>query len=737
MNTVIFPASSQKPFIVHCNINNNVVPFEVDSGAAVSVITESVATQLQAILTPTVRRVAGYDGSIIPLAGEVDLCIECNAVRAMHRFIVAKGTKYNLLGRDLFSKLNIQIVFNANAVSHVPSSVLDEFSHYFSDSYQSTVTEQVQIDVDKDADPIFCKPRQIPIRLKDAVKTEIQRLVDCGTLTKVYSAAWASPIVTVYKKDGCLRLCADFSTTVNKYLKPVNAPLVTIDEAIAAVGHAKIFSKLDLASAFLQLPVHPDSKKFLVVNTAEGFFQFNYLPFGLTCSPGIFQAFISKIIANVPGVLAYQDDIIIMSPNPESHSATLRTVLLKLQDAGLKLNVKKCHFFVDHVEYLGFLFDKAGIRPNSSKIDAIVHAPIPCDVKQLQSFIGMCNFYSRFIHNSASLMAPLYSLLKKDVPFLCTKLQQEAFDQVKQQFANGNILQHFVPHYETCLEVDSSSYGLGAVLMQRALPSEPWLPVQFASRSLNSAEKNYSQLEKEALSVIFGIDKFCKFLLGAKFKIFNDHKPLHSLFSKFKAIPNSCSARVLRWALKLSQYDYEFVFSRGVDNVQSDCLSRLPLPHFPAESEPYELVFLVNSVHKELISYETVKQHSNLDPSFQLLQRYIKHGCPQKIVDPVLSPIKCSISRMTLFKGCILFQDRVFIPPSLRSTILAKFHENHPGIVAMKCLARELIWYPGLDKDIEQVVRNCQICQSVRPKPPQNSHVSWPLPKQAVGTNSR
>ena len=197
--------------------------------------------------------------------------------------------------------------------------MLDEFSHYFSDSYQSNITEQVQIDVDKDADPIFCKPRQIPIRLKDAVKTEIQRLVDCGTLTKVYSAAWASPIVTVYKKDGCFRLCADFSATVNKYLKPVNAPLVTIDEAIAAVGHAKIFSKFDLASAFLQLPVHPESKKFLVVNTTEGLFQFNYLPFGLTCSPGIFQAFISKIIANVPCVLAYQDDIIIMSPNAMLH----------------------------------------------------------------------------------------------------------------------------------------------------------------------------------------------------------------------------------------------------------------------------------------------------------------------------------------------------------------------------------------------------------------------------------
>ena len=170
-------------------------------------------------------------------------------------------------------------------------------------------------------------------------------------------------------------------------------------------------------------------------------------------------------------------------------------------------------------------------------------------------------------------------------------------------------MQNFVPHYETCIETDASSYGLGAVLMQRASPSDPWLPIQFASRTLSSAEKNYSQLEKEALSVVFGTDKFCKFLLGAKFKIFNfnDHKPLHFLFAKHKSIPTSCSARVLCWALKLSQFDYEFVYSKGADNVLSDCLSRMPLPTDVIESEPYELVFVVDAIDTKIISHETIE----------------------------------------------------------------------------------------------------------------------------------
>ena len=206
------------------------------------------------------------------------------------------------------------------------------------------------------------------------------------------------PFVVVYKKDsGGLRLCADFSASVNKYLKPVNAPLITVDEAIASVGQAKVFSKLDLASAFLQLSVHKDSRKYLVINTPDGLFQFNYLPFGLTASPGIFQAFISKIVADIPGVLAYQDDLLIMSADHESHNATLKLVLNKLLTAGLKLNFKKCEFFMKSVEYLGFIFDHSGLLPSKLKIEAIANAPVPCNVKQLEAFIGLCNFYSRFI----------------------------------------------------------------------------------------------------------------------------------------------------------------------------------------------------------------------------------------------------------------------------------------------------------------------------------------------------
>ena len=197
----------------------------------------------------------------------------------------------------------------------------------------------------------------------------------------MYSSDWATPIVTVYKPDGSLRLCADFSSPLNKFVRPVNSPLVTIDEAIASVGNAQFFSKLDLSQAFMQIPIHEDSQKYLVINTCQGLFRFNYLPFGLAASPGIFQAFISRVLVNNPGVLVYQDDILVMSPDEKSHNETLRAVLNKLFVAGLKLTTNKCKFFTDKVQYLGYVFDRDGVHPSDAKISAIVNAPVPKDLK--------------------------------------------------------------------------------------------------------------------------------------------------------------------------------------------------------------------------------------------------------------------------------------------------------------------------------------------------------------------
>lgn len=711
----------------NCSLNNvkNIV-FEADSGAGCSIVSESVVRQVKLKVVPTTRRVTAYDGAAINLMGETECMIKYGNETHVHVFLIVKGHKVNLFGRDLLQKFNFQIVQKPISIKSISNSIFSEYHDYLSDKFQSCVKDPVHLDMPQDAKPIYIKARQIPLRLKDKLKTELDRLKSNGILTPVYSSEWATPIVSVHKQDGSLRLCADFSCTINKYLKPVHSPLVTIDEAITSIGNAKLFTKLDLSQAFMQIPIHSESQKYLVINTSEGLFKFNYLPFGLTASPGIFQAFITRILGSIPGVLCYQDDILIMSATVDSHNETLRLVLNKMRNAGLKLNVKKCKFFTDNVDYLGYIFDKSGVHPNPRKLSAIVDAPVPVNLKQVQSFVGLCNFYSRFIPQFATKMSPFYELVKKNACFRWTELHQQAFDQIKQIFVNCDLLQHFNPDFQTCLETDSSSYGLGCVLLQRRTPAEHWLPVQFASRTLNSAEKNYSQLEREALSVIFGLDKFRHFLLGSHFTIKNDHKPLHSLFAKDKAVAHTCSARVIRWSLKLSQFDYNFQYSCGKDNVQSDFFSRLPLPETVEDSEPYELVFSINSINDDFIDHSVVKTESERDPQLVLLKNYIMQGCPNKLNNE-LSGIKALIPFMTICKGCILYKDRVFLPPALRHVFLQKLHCNHPGIVAMKSLARELVWYPGINKDIAYLVSNCPNCQAHRIKPPQQSaFATWP-----------
>ena len=313
--------------------------------------------------------------------------------------------------RDLFHILDITIHVPESDIAHISDDILNEFTDYFSEDYQSCVKDTVKLNILPGNDPVFCRARTIPIKLRDKVKAELQRLVDSGKLVKVFSSDYASPIVVALKKNVNNRICGYLSVSVNKHLDPVHSSLPTIDEVIARVGNAKI--SIDLVRAFLQLPLHESSKPFTTINTPEGLFTYNYLPFSLKDSPGIFQAFITKVLNGIDEIVVYQDGILVMC----SHISTLRKVLSALMNAGIKINAGKYTFFTEEVKYLGYIFSQFDVRTDSGKIRAIIDAPAPTNVKQLQSFIGMCNYYSRFIHNFASYISPLYSLLQKNAQF--------------------------------------------------------------------------------------------------------------------------------------------------------------------------------------------------------------------------------------------------------------------------------------------------------------------------------
>ena len=722
---------TREPSLIKCSVNSKDITFEIDSGSHISTIKHADVIKVGGVIQPTRRRVVGYSGNAIELCGEAHLKFECNGERFCHNFLVVKSSSVNLFGRDLCLKVGCCFKFSKmenNGIKLVDREVLHKFRSYISDDFKSCVKQSVKLNVLPNAFPVFAKARSVPVRMRENVEAELRRLEESGTITKVFSSKWASPTVNVIKTNGSIRICGDFSSTVNKYLKSVQSPLPSIDEVIARVGTSSVFSKIDLSNAFLQLPLDEDSKEYTTINTCAGLFRYNYLPFGLTASSGIFQAYMTKILNGIDNVIVYQDDILLFSQSVKDHNNILNTVLLTLQTAGIKINCKKCSFFVDNVHYLGYIFDKNGVHPNSDRVRAILEAPSPKDIKQLQAFIGLCNYYNRFIPKFSIVFAPLYALLKKNTKFVWGENQEKCLNVIKDLFASNRLLNYFNPACETLLETDSSGYGIAAVLMQRKHPSDDWLPVQFTSRTLNDSERNYSNIEREALSVVFGCEKFHKFLLGGKFVIHNDQQPLRKLFAHDKSVPSNCSARIQRWALKLSQYDYVFKYSKGVNNVNSDCLSRLPLPETSHECEPYELIFALKYLDKMPVNSNDIKCKTEDDKNLCKLKNHIRYGIAIDNKDTNLAEYKRYLSELTILRGCIIYNNRVLIPDTLRELVLEQLHEGHPGICAMKSLARSLVWYPGIDKDLTLIVNKCSKCQQTRQKSHQNRTLEWPVP---------
>ncbi|MEO0454888.1 MAG: ribonuclease H family protein, partial [Verrucomicrobiota bacterium] len=326
-------------------------------------------------------------------------------------------------------------------------------------------------------------------------------------------------------------------------------------------------------------------------------------------------------------VCAYLDDLLVTGRNPQEHMSNLEEVLKRLDDAGLRLNREKCTFMSSNVEYLGHRIDAEGLHPTKRKLEAIMKAPVPTDVSQLKAYLGLINYYGRFMRNLSSELAPLHELLQKQVEFHWSDRQQKAFEKSKRMIESSQLLVFYDPDKPLVLTTDASSYGLGAVLSHTIDGIER--SIYCVSRTLSPSEKNYSQLEKESLSVVFGVKRFHQFLYGRHFSIRNDHRPLEGLLSEKKGIPVMASGRIRRWALTLSAYDYEFRYKAGTSIPCADALSRLPIPSSNLSSE----VPVVENVHSfeflsgsEPLNAREIESKTQSDPVLAKTMGYVRTG---------------------------------------------------------------------------------------------------------------
>ena len=398
---------------------------------------------------------------------------------------------------------------------------------------------KAKIYVDPEARLRFCKPRTVPFAFREKVNKELECLEKTGVIEPVQHADWAAPIVLVLKQDGSVRICGDYKLTVNQAAKTDSFSLPRIDDLFASLAGGQAFSKLDLAQAYLQLKLDDESKKLVTINNQKGLFQYNRLPFGVSAAPSIYQRTIDGVLQGIPNVCVNLDDILITGKTNSEHLMNLNAVLTRLEEAGMRLKRKKCSFLPPKVEYLGHAISVDGLQPTNRKIRTITQAPVPRDVKQLRAFLGLNNYYGKFIKNLSSLLSPLYKLLEKKRHWSWGEEQQLAFDKVKSQLTSSPVLMHFDPEKEIILSCDASPYGVGAVLSHQTEEGER--PIAFASRTLSPAKRKYG-----GLSRIFGVKKFHGYLFGRKFVIRSDHKPLQCLIDNTRVIPQLAAARLQR-----------------------------------------------------------------------------------------------------------------------------------------------------------------------------------------------
>lgn len=585
------------------------------------------------------------------------------------------------------------------------------------DTNQTIVGFKAQILLEP-CQPIFHKAYSVPYRSREKVEQELERLCNENILEPVKNSKWASPIVVVPKGKDSVRLCMDAKVTINKFIKTEHYPLPLVDDIFVSLANSRFFCVIDLKNAYLQLEVEEESRECLTINTLRGLFRYKRLLFGVASAPAIFQSVIDQVLKDIDGCVAYLDDIVIGSSTQEGCKRILFQVLSKLNDHKILINLDKCQFLVKSVKYLGHVLEDGHVSPNPDKIKAIVEAPAPSDVAKLSSYLGLINYYRKFLPNLSTELHPLYNLLKSNVKYQWDEQCQAAFQKSKELLINSLALTLFDPNKETVLSCDASPYGLGACLSQMVNGEER--PVSFASASLSPSEKNYSQLHREALAIIFGVKKFQKYLYGKCFTLVTDNQAIREIFNPKKNTPAVAAARLQRWAVQLSMFNYKIVYRPGKKMGNVDALSRLPIQEsHEVESIPVNNIRWDNSIQ---IDFEKVKLETKKDPEAKQVSSYLANGSGGGIP----SEFKRVQNQLSLEDQCIFYGERLFIPKNLRLAILELLHENHSGMVLMKKLARSYVWWPSIDKSIEDYVRSCEICQQTGTVKKEKLNSKWP-----------
>ncbi|XP_062558126.1 uncharacterized protein K02A2.6-like [Armigeres subalbatus] len=706
-----------EPCLIEANVQGHKLEMEIDTGSAVTVISELVYKKLyrSCAIMQCNKRLVVVNGSRLIVVGQLQVEVMLNGLNSIEKMIILKSDKdfTPLLGRDWLEtfypdwKLNFQ---NSSIVNNlIQVKFRDEALGFKADL--TLKSEQ----------PIFKRAYQVPYKLKETFLTHLDMLEEQGVISPINASEWASPVIAVLKKDGEIRMVIDCKVSLNKVIIPDTYPLPLAQDIFASLAGCKVFCSLDLTGAYTQLELSNRSKKFVVINTVKGLYTFNRLPQGASSSAALFQQVMDQVLKGIDGVCCYIDDVLIAGKTLEECYDKLIQVLERLANANVRVNYKKCKFFVESLPYLGHLITKDGLLPSTEKLSTIDKAKSPQNETELKAYLGLINYYNKFIPNMSSNLRCLYNLLKKDEKYLWTKECEDSFQQSKKSLLTANILDFYDPAKPLVVVTDASSYGLGGVLAQISDGVEK--PVCFTSFSLNTAQKKYPILHLEALALVCVIKKFHKFLFGQKFTVFTDHKPLLGIFGK-QGKQSVYVTRLQRYIMELSIYNFDIEYRPGSKMGNADFCSRFPLDQKIPRGVDYEAVNSLNFTNELPIDFASISKEIKSDKFLTEVIEFVRTEWPKNVPKQFRNWFAVK-EKLEMVDDILMMENRVVVPEKLRKDILKLLHDSHSGLVKMKQLARRSIYWPGLNSNIEDFVKTCEPCIKMAVVPKPKSMTSW------------
>ena len=559
-----------------------------------------------------------------------------------------------------------------------------------------------QIELKEGSKPVKKGLYRMSLTELEETKTQVAKLLE-QEFVHHSTSPWASPVLFASKKDGGLRFCVDYRA-VNKMTTKNSYPLPRIDGILDEIGQAKYFTVIDLRSGYHQIRIAEEDIPKTAFNTRYGHYEYTVVPFGLSNAPAAFMTIMNDVFRDYTGkfVCCYLDDILVYSNSWDEHLQHVELVLQRLRKERLYAKLSKCVFAVQEVEYLGFILKSGKLAMNPNKTQAIEVWETPKSKKELQSFLGLVNYYRRFIRNCSKIAKPLTNLTK-NVPFHWSKEAESAFQELKRTVISAPVLRQFNDTAPITVTTDASKYALGGVMEQSF--EDGTHPVAFTSRTLNPAEQNYAAHDLELLGIHDVIRVWRCYLHGRKFRIHTDHHPLRHLETQ-----EFLSPRQVRWLEKLAQFGFDIVPIKGKSNQVADGLSRRKTP--TKEDSEYGRQLLDKLMKKTTI----VAALSVLTPGSNLSKK-LTEGYKN---DPEFKDILLDPKEPYLLREGLLYRDKKLCIPKgdIRTKLLHEYHSTpssgHLGETKTRNKIYPLYYWKDLRNTVREFVSTCQVCQQTK-----------------------